>query len=100
MTSPWENYGLPPSPPVNALRDDYHKKIDIFIQKVTTELPNGERAQVYTHSNMLQLSKIYEIIKESSALYELEIRIKHILKEHKEISDVIGKTYGIGFLKK
>lgn len=49
---------------------------------------------------MLQLKELYDIIKERSALYELKTRIKNILKEHTEISDDIGKRYGIGFLKK
>ena len=96
----YEGYGVPPSPPASNLRSQYEREIDRLSQKVTTRLPDRKEAQVYTHSNMLQLKELYDIIKERSALYELKTRIKNILKEHTEISDDIGKRYGIGFLKK
>jgi hypothetical protein len=94
------NYGVPPSPPASNLRSQYNKEIDRLSEKVTTRLPDGKEAQVYTHSNMLQLEELYDIIKERSALYELKTRIKNILEEHKEQSAEITKAYGIGFLKK
>jgi hypothetical protein len=94
------NYGVPPSPPASNLRRQYNKEIDRLSEKVDTELPNGEKAKVYRQSNILQLEELYDIIKERSALYELKTRIKNILKEDKEINDRIGRTYGIGFLKK
>ena len=93
------NYGVPPSPPASNLRSQYKREIDRLSQKVTTRLPDGKEAQVYTHINMLQLEELYDIIKERSALYELRDRIKNILKEHKEISNSITRQYGIGFLK-
>jgi hypothetical protein len=94
------NYGVPPSPPASNLRSQYNKEIDRLSEKVTTRLPDGKEAQVYTHSNMLQLEELYDIIKNRSALYELRERIRNILKEHKEISNSITQAYGIGFLKK
>ena len=93
------NYGVPPSPPASNLRSQYKKEIDRLSQKVTTRLPDGKEAQVYTYSNMLQLEELYDIIKERTTLYELSNRIKNILKEHTEISDAITRQYGIGFLK-
>jgi hypothetical protein len=89
------NYGVPPSPPASNLRSQYEREIDRLSQEVTTRLPDGKEEQVYTHSNMLQLEELYDIIKERPTLYELSNRIKNILKEHKEISDAITRQYGI-----
>ena len=91
-----------PSPLLSAshLRSQYNKEIDRLSQKVTTHLPGGKEAKVYTHENMAQLEELYDIIKKRPILYELRERIQNILAEHKEQSAEITKSYGIGFLKK
>ena len=93
------NYGVSPSPLASNLRSQYKEEIDRLSKKVTTHLPDGKTAEVYTHSNMLQLAELYNDIAKRGGLDELKKRIEQIQAEHKTTSDRIGKTYGIAYLK-